>query len=173
MVGKTKKSIKKISTGSKLWRLALCVAAPLAVGGLSAWLTRDNMGKFGEFNQPPLSPPAWLFPVAWTILYVLMGIASYFIWRSGTTSKEKKSWANGALFLYDLQLVFNFCWTPLFFNFEWFWFAFGWLIVMWLIIIILMGNTKKLSKAAFWLLVPYVLWTTFAAYLNFSIALLN
>ena len=183
---KTKKSAKKtistkrtvtvkqkISAWGNFWRFMLCIAVPLVVGGLSAFLTQGNMSKFGEFNQPPLSPPAWLFPVAWTALYALMGIASFLIWRSGVMTKSKKSWANGALFLYGLQLVFNFCWSPIFFNLEWFWFAFGWLVVMWLLIIVLIGNTKKLSCAAFWLLMPYVLWTTFAAYLNCAIALLN
>ena len=78
----------KISTFNKIWRLALCILVPVGVGGLSAALTMGAMSSFGEMKQPPLSPPAWLFPVAWTILYVLMGLASWLIWYTGTCNAK-------------------------------------------------------------------------------------
>ncbi len=164
---------KSLSTGSKAWRVALCILVPVAVGGASAALTMGAMSSFGEMKQPPLSPPAWLFPVAWTILYVLMGLASWLIFWAGKKDSKKVLSAKAALIIYGVQLVFNFCWSPVFFNFKWYWFAFGWLIAMWLMIIVLAVRTRKISLSAFWMLLPYILWCTFAAYLNCGIALLN
>ena len=126
------------------------------------------MTKFGSFNQPPLAPPAWLFPVAWTILYILMGLASYLIWAKSKNGTNKE-----ILILYGLQLAMNFVWTPLFFLAEQYWFAFAWLVAMWIVIVMMMVKTKKVSVAALLLLVPYILWCTFAAYLNCGIAILN
>ncbi len=169
------KKTKKLSTWGKVWRVALCIAVPLLGGFVISLFTRDAMSKFGSFNQPPLAPPAWLFPVAWTILYVLMGVASYLIWKKGHDSRKvaEKSDSRTALIIYAVQLVFNFIWTPLFFSLEWYWFAFSWLLVMWALIIVLMVKTYKISRAAFWMLLPYIIWCTFAAYLNCGIAVLN
>ena len=176
------KIIQKYTTSKKVWLLIFAVAIPLIVGGVSAALTMGNMSIFGNLNQPPLSPPAWLFPVAWTILYVLMGVASYLIFSAGyiknpsTGRKPKDSerlLANQALTIYGIQLAFNFFWSIFFFNLKSYYFAFAWLVVMWLLIIILMVKAKKLNPAAFWCLLPYILWCTFAAYLNISIAILN
>lgn len=165
---------KKLSTGRKVAAAILCILAPLIVGGVSALMTMNSMSKFGEMEQPPLSPPAWLFPVAWTILYVLMGLASYLIFMGGLNgNKRQKKMATAALVIYGIQLAFNFVWSPLFFNLEWYWFAFGWLVAMWLMIIALMILAGKVSKGAVWCLLPYILWCTFAAYLNIGIAILN
>ncbi len=159
------KSTKKLTTWGKIWRITLAIAIPLGGGVIIALLTQNTMSKFGAFNQPPLAPPAILFPIAWTILYTLMGLASYFIWRTG---KGKI-----ALILYAIQLAFNFIWTPLFFALDQFWLAFVWLLIMWAIILALMIKTFKISKPAFYMLLPYILWCTFAAYLNCGIAILN
>lgn len=172
MATKTKTK-NKLTTWGMIWRFVLCVAAPLAVGGLSAFLTMGAMNKFGEMNQPFLAPPAWLFPIAWTILYVLMGVASYLIYVAGRKSKKNMAIAKSALIIYGIQLVFNFCWSPLFFNAQMYWAAFAWLLVMWALIIALMVRTHMISKLAMWCLVPYILWCTFAAYLNLGIAILN
>lgn len=167
-------STKNISTVGKIWRLAACIAVPLGGGFLISLLTRDAMGQFNSFKQPPLAPPAWLFPVAWTILYVLMGIASYLTYMACTNGKkaEQKS-AKLVLCLYGLQLIFNFAWTPIFFNAGQFWLAFIVLIAMWLLEIAILVKLRRLSAPAFYCLIPYLLWTTFAAYLNISIAILN
>lgn len=164
----------KISTFNKIWRLALCILVPVGVGGLSAALTMGAMSSFGEMKQPPFSPPAWLFPVAWTILYVLMGLASWLIWYTGTCNAKTKDATRKLLIIYGVQLFFNFCWSPVFFNFKWYWFAFVWLIVMWAMIIALVAGVRKLlNRGAMVCLVPYLLWCTFAAYLNAGIAILN
>ena len=186
MVNKTTKSTRKESTPktarpkslsawSKIWHIALAIIIPLGGGFVISLFTRDAMMKFAEFNQPPLAPPAWLFPVAWTILYVLMGIASYLIWRKYHESKKSvdKNLARCTLIIYTIQLVFNFAWTPFFFVLDQFWFAFAWLLVMWLLVLILIIKAYRISKPAFWMLLPYLLWCTFAAYLNCGIAILN
>lgn len=171
-----KRNSKKhnITTFSKIWRIALCILVPLGGGIIVSLFTRNAMDQFGMLKQPPLAPPAWLFPVAWTILYTLMGVASYLIYRAWEKgSKSDKNCAYIALVLYGVQLVFNFIWTPIFFNANLYWLAFAVLMIMWILEIILIIKAFKLSRAAFWCLLPYLLWTTFAAYLNISIAILN
>ena len=174
-INKTKSESAKTSTWGKVWRIALAIAVPLGGGLIISLFTRNAMTKFGRFNQPPLSPPAILFPIAWTILYVLMGLASYYIWKKGHDSRKKsdKSLSRTTLIIYAIQLAFNFVWTPLFFIFDLFWFAFVWLLIMWALVLALVIISYKISKPAFWMLLPYLLWCTFAAYLNCGIAILN
>lgn len=151
----------------KNWKtLILCIALPLAVGGLSALLTRNSMQTFDTINKPALSPPGWLFPVAWTVLYILMGIASYLVLTSGKPNKA-------ALRFYVLQLVFNFFWSIIFFNLELYLFAFIWLAALWLLILITTFLFYNISEPAGYLMIPYLLWVTFAGYLNLSIYFLN
>ena len=170
-----KKKTAKISTWGKIWRIALAIVVPLGGGLIISLFTRDAMSKFSTFHQPPLAPPAWLFPVAWMSLYVLMGLASYFIWKKGYDSKKvaEKTASRNALIVYGVQLVMNFVWTPLFFSLGWYWFAFAWLMVMWALIIVLLVQAFRISRPAFFMLLPYIIWCTFAAYLNCGIAILN
>lgn len=140
---------------------------PLAVGGAAAWLTMDSMSVYETLRQPPLSPPGWVFPVVWTVLYILMGIAAYLVWRRDSTGR------NGALFFYGLQLAFNFVWPLLFFNAQNYALAFLWLIVLWILVLVTTVRFFKETKAAGWLMIPYLLWTAFAAYLNAGVWLLN
>lgn len=147
-------------------KLILCIALPLIVGGLSALLTKDSMAVFDSLQKPAFSPPGWLFPVVWTLLYCLMGIASYLVLISGAPS-------GNACRLYALQLVFNFFWTILFFHMERYLAAFFWLILLWILILLTARSFYKISKWAGYLMIPYLLWVTFAGYLNFSIYLLN
>jgi tryptophan-rich sensory protein len=149
--------------------LALCIGIPLAVGGLSALLTGNSMQSFSALKQPPLSPPGWLFPVAWTLLYILMGIACYLVVTSAAPEAARKA----ALRTYAAQLFFNGLWTLLFFRLEWRLFALAWLIVLWLLILVCAMQFGRIRKAAGWLLAPYLAWTTFAAYLNLGVWLLN
>lgn len=149
------------------WKnLISCIAIPLAVGGLSALLTRNSMDAFDSIAKPDLTPPDWLFPVVWTILYILMGIASYL----GLTSKKPN---NAALTVYAVQLAFNFFWPIIFFNLKLYLFAFIWLVLLWLLILKTALLFYQISKPAGYLMIPYLLWVTFAGYLNFSIYLLN
>lgn len=156
---------------NKIWEIIVAIAIPLIVGGLSAFLTKDAIESFNELVQPPLSPPSFLFPIVWTILFVLMGIASYLIYKNNDVNvyKERKR----ALILYFIQLIFNFFWSLIFFNLQTFYFAFAWLLVLWILIILLMYNAKLVNKVSYYLLVPYIIWVTFAGYLNLAIAILN
>ena len=149
------------------WKnLITCLAIPLAVGSLSALLTQNSMATFNSITKPGLSPPGWLFPVVWTILYILMGIASYLVLTSGKPN-------DNALTIYTIQLVFNFFWSIIFFNLELYLFAFIWLVLLWLLILITTLLFYQISKPAGYLMIPYLLWVTFAGYLNLSIYLLN
>lgn len=150
-----------------LWKkLLVCAAIPLAVGSLSAALTRDQMNLYETVQKPALTPPGWIFPVVWTILYILMGIASYLV----LVSEENK---DTALKAYGLQLAANFIWPLLFFNLQQYTLAFFWLLLLWLLIYITTVLFYRISKPAGYLMLPYLLWVTFAGYLNLSIALLN
>lgn len=147
-------------------KLAVCVAIPLAVGGLAALLTSNAMDAFGQLRQPPLSPPAWLFPVAWTILYALMGLASYFAADSSEQSRD-------ALMLYAVQLAVNFIWPILFFSIAAYLFALVWLVLLVVLVALNVVAFWRIDKRAGWLMVPYLAWVCFATYLNAGIWYLN
>lgn len=149
--------------------LIVCLAVPLAVGGLSALLTGDGMERFKSLNKPPLTPPGWLFPVVWTILFLMMGIASYLVWKNGRSHQKVR----GALTIYGVQLGFNFLWSMLFFNRGLYLTAFFELVALWLLILLTTARFYRLSRAGGSLLAPYLLWVTFAGYLNFGVYLLN
>ncbi len=149
--------------------LAKCIAIPLLVGGLSAFLTRDSMRVFTELNRPPLSPPGWLFPIVWTILYILMGVSSYLIIQSGAEEEA----VNSALSVYVYQLIVNFLWSTFFFNFGWYLFSFIWLVLLWVLVLIMIVRFYNISRLAGILQIPYLIWVTFAGYLNLGIWLLN
>lgn len=150
-------------------KLIICIAIPLAVGGLSALLTGGFSENFSDLVQPPLSPPGWVFPVVWTILYVLMGWASYRIWEAPAPPEQKRT----ALVLYGVQLFLNFLWSPVFFRLELRLTAFFILVGLWLAIYLTMRLFSAIDETASDLLLPYILWVTFAAYLNMGVFLLN
>ncbi len=143
---------------------AIAVAIPLAVGFLSS-LIAGNMDP--SIIKPPLSPPDWVFPVVWTILYIMIGIASYIVY------KKSDCLINDALKAYAYQLFVNFCWPIVFFRFEYFSAA---AVVLGVLILLVISNIiefYKVDKTAGKLLVPYLVWCVFALYLNIGIALLN
>ena len=150
-------------------KLLICLAIPLAVGGLAALLTGGGMGAYGEFNQPPLSPPGWLFPIVWTILYLLMGYASYRVLTSSATPEKVRN----ALILYGAQLAVNFLWPLVFFGLGWYWVSFFVLLVLWALIFLTIRAFSEIDEKAGDLLLPYILWVTFAGYLNLGVAILN
>lgn len=147
-------------------KLILCILLPLFVGGISAFLTKDNMDIFSFLNKPSLTPPGFVFPIVWTILYILMGIASYLVLTTDKTD-------DFSLFFYGLQLFFNFFWSILFFNLEAYLLSFIWLILLWILIFITTILFYKISKPAGYLMIPYLLWVSFAGYLNLAIYFLN
>ena len=152
------------------WKqLILCIAISLAVGGLSALLTGTAMEAYETMIKPSLSPPAEVFPVVWTILYTLMGISSYLILNSGADTTEVRR----ALTLYAEQLLVNFLWSTFFFSFQWYFFAFLWLLLLIGLVAAMILEFRKISKAAAWINIPYFLWLLFAGYLNFTVWRLN
>lgn len=146
--------------------LLIAILIPLAVGSLSALLS-GGMNSYAVLNKPALSPPAILFPIVWSILYVLMGISSYIIAASDSPDKKK------ALSVYWLQLLFNFFWSIFFFRFSLYLFSFVWLLAMIALIIIMIYRFYKISPIAAYLQIPYLIWCIFAAYLNFMVYQLN
>lgn len=149
-------------------KLLICLAIPLAVGGLAALLT-GGMTQYKQLRQPPLAPPGWVFPVVWTILYLLMGYASYRIWVSDAPRREKKE----ALKLYGAQLAINFLWPLVFFGLEQYLLAFFVLLLLWALIFLTIRAFSHIDETAADLLLPYILWVTFAGYLNVGVYLLN
>jgi tryptophan-rich sensory protein len=148
---------------------ALWIGLSEAVGALSGFLSRDGMKLFSQtVIQPPLSPPMWLFPVVWGILYALMGIGVARI-RLSPPSAPRNTGTN----LFIAQLVVNFFWSLIFFNAQTFGFAFLWLLLLWALVLLMILTFHKVDKIAAWLQIPYLLWLTFAAYLNFGIWYLN
>lgn len=147
----------------------LCVLLPLFVGLLASSLTAENFSMIDQLNKPPLFPPRILFPIVWTILYILMGIASYLV----LTSNGDPNDIIDALSAYLLQLGVNFFWPIFFFNLQAFFFSFLWLVLLWILIALTIYNFAQVSKTAAYLMIPYLVWVTFAGYLNLSIFLLN
>ena len=138
----------------------------LAAGGLSALLA----GGFSNYNmmeKPPFSPPSWVFPVVWAVLYIMMGIAAVMVSRSNDIDKSS------ALRLFVLQLIVNLIWPIIFFRFEAPKFALFWLLLLIILVILTTRSFFSVSKKAGWLMIPYIIWLFVAFYLNFGIVALN
>lgn len=148
---------------------ALWIVGVEAVGALSGFLTRDGAESYSEtIRQPPLSPPAIVFPIVWGILFLLMGVSAARIYGAPASPDRAR-----ALRIFAVQLAFNFFWSILFFNFQAFGAALVWLAVLWLLIVWMIAEFAKVDKTAAWLQVPYLLWVSFAAYLNAGVWRLN
>ena len=152
------------------WKTLLkSIAIPLITGGISALISMGGMKNFDTVNKPSFTPPMVLFPIVWTILFILMGISFYLIITSNASAVR----LSNAVKLYGAQLIFNFFWSIWFFALSLYWFSFIWLVILWVLIILTIISFYKISKPAAYLLIPYLLWVTFAGILNFSIALMN
>ena len=149
--------------------LLICLAVPLTVGILSGILSGAGMEQYSEVNKPSLSPPGFIFPLVWSVLYILMGLSSYLILTSDVPLPQR----NRAMLVYILQLIVNFFWSPIFFGLDAYLFAFIWLVLLWLLIILMIYQFYKISKPAALLQIPYLVWVTFAGYLNLMVAILN
>ncbi len=139
-----------------------------AVGAVSALLTKDGMDRVMELPKSSLTPPPWLFPIVWGILFLLMGIGAARVWLAPDSPEKGKG-----LWFFVFQLIFNFFWSLLYFNMQWFGVAFIWLIVLWILIAGMAYNFYQMDKAAGLLQVPYLLWVAFAGYLNYVTWMLN
>jgi len=147
--------------------LIISILISLGVGGLSALITGGSMDMYNMLVKPPLSPPGIVFPIVWTILYILMGISAYIIYKSRDISKKE------ALKIYAIQLLINFIWPILFFKLEWLFPSFIWILILLGVIILMISKFYKIDKTAAYLQIPYLLWVIFATYLNFSFYILN
>ena len=140
-----------------------------AVGALSGWLTRKGTELYAQtILKPPLSPPGWVFPVAWSILYALMGIGAARVSLLPPSGERSRG-----LNLWIVQLVINFFWSPIFFNLQAFGPAFFCLLLLWVLVLWMVFVFRKVDPLAAKLQIPYLLWLTFAAYLNFGVWYLN
>ena len=149
--------------------MAICIAIPLAVGALSSLLTMGSMKAFAHLRQPPLSPPGWLFPVVWSVLYILMGISTYLVY----TARETPQMRFSALIAYGIMLVFNFVWPLLFFRMGMRLVAFVWLLLLLGLVLLTASLFYQVRKIAGLLYIPYLAWMVFAGYLNFGVYWLN
>ena len=140
---------------------SLQLFTPLILGGLIGFIINSSM-DYTSLNQPPLSPPSIIFPIVWSILYLLMGI-SYFLYRK----EYKKN------YLYYLQLVVNLIWPILFFTLKLRFFSIIWIIILAYLIYRLIIEWKDKKRISAYLLIPYLIWTIFATYLNIGVFLLN
>ena len=156
--------------GKIKWKqLAICLAIPLAVGALAAFLSRGGMEDYKTMYKPLLSPPGWVFPIVWTALYLLMGCASYLVLTSEASEPRRRR----ALTVYAVQLGINLLWPLFFFRLGWYGFAFVWLLLLIAAVLACRLLFRYIDKRAGDLLLPYVIWLFFAAYLNLGVAILN
>ncbi|HIU47736.1 MAG TPA: tryptophan-rich sensory protein [Candidatus Avimonoglobus intestinipullorum] len=147
--------------------LVIAILIPLAVGALSALLTKDSMQVYNQLNKPALSPPPVVFPIVWAILYILMGISSYMIHKSGAYNRAS------ALKLYTVQLALNLAWPIIFFALQLYLAAFLWLLALIAVLGVMIYRFYRIRPLAAYLQLPYLAWTLFAAYLNWMVFLLN
>ena len=160
-------------TAKKPFRLGVYLGflgVTLLAGFIGAWLggfIGGSSALYESLVEPPLAPPAILFPIIWPILYVLMASAAYLAWAANPGERSP------ALRWYAVQLVINMLWPLLFFRLGWFLVAFFWLLLLIAAVALTMVGFRYLSKTAYWLMVPYLLWLLFAAYLNLGTYLLN
>lgn len=148
--------------------LIFIVAAELA-GALSALFAGNSSSFYSELTKPPLSPPGWLFPVIWPILYALMGLSVFLIFTSNGTSKEKRT----AYRIYAAQLLVNFTWSIVFFRLRMIELSVAVILLLLVLIIVMIAVFRKIRPISAFLNVPYLLWTIFASYLNIGILILN
>lgn len=154
----------------KIIILAGFLAVPLLVGFLSSLLVNiPQTEQYADFIQPSFAPPGWLFGPVWTVLYLLMGWSAFLVWRRGW----HKPAVRAALTVFSLQLLFNFFWTIIFFGLG----LRGWALIeialLWILILLNLILHYRQNKLAGWLLLPYLLWVSFATVLNFAIWRLN
>lgn len=153
---------------SKKWGpYAASIIIALAVGFLSGLSTSTGMLNYEQLMKPPLTPPSVVFPIVWPILYILMGISAAMIWKSESPYRKK------SLGIYAVQLLVNAVWSVIFFTFQAYFFAFLWLILLWVLILKMILCFYRIDPLAGLLQIPYLLWVSFAGYLSCAIWLLN
>lgn len=150
-------------------KLVFSIFLPLFAGIVGSIFTYANIFSWYVFlKKPVLSPPNWVFGPVWTLLYILMGVAAYLVWieKKNKTSKQ-------AMQLYWIQLALNSMWSIVFFGLQQLFASSVIIILLWFMVLLTILKFNKISKKAAYLLIPYLLWITFASYLNISVWLLN
>ena len=147
--------------------LILQVVLALLAGGVASLVAGETSPLYTRLTAPPLAPPGWLFPVVWTVLYILMGLAAGLVARSDDLDRGI------ALAFFYLQLVMNVLWPLFFFRLEWLSVAAVWLLLLTVAVLATWRKFRAVNTVAGWLLVPYLLWCLFALYLNVGFAVLN
>lgn len=151
-------------------KLAASVFVCLAAGGIGTVFTVQSIPTwYSTLNKPVFSPPNYLFGPVWTVLYILMGISLYLVWKRGLKTGKVRS----ALYIFGIQLILNAIWSPIFFGLKNLLLALIVIIVMWIYILKTILVFLKIDKTAGYLLYPYLAWVSFASLLNFSVWLLN
>lgn len=151
-----------------IWKFLGAVAVCELAGIIGAFSTMPAIpGWYSTLVKPLLSPPSWIFGPVWTLLYFLMGVALYFVWTSESFEKRK------AMMIFGVQLFFNFIWSIIFFGYQNPGLALIDIVLLWMTIVWTIISFKNISRTAAWLLAPYILWVSFAIYLNYSIWALN
>lgn len=155
---------------TKIVKLICSMAVCILIGFLGSFATRGSVTTwYADLSRPSFTPPDWTFGVVWPILYVMMGISAFLIWNMGFDKTEVKV----ALGIFGLQLILNGLWTPIFFGLHLIGLALVEIIMMWAAILLTIISFWKVSKPAAFLLLPYILWVSFAIVLNASLYILN
>lgn len=150
-------------------KLIISIAIPFIAGGIGSYFTYPAISSwYATLEKPFFSPPNFLFGPVWTILYLLMGFSFYLIWSGKVTLKQKQ-----AIRFYFVQLILNTSWSIIFFGFKNPLLAFINIIFLWIFIFLTIKSFLSIKRPAGYLLLPYILWVSFAALLNFSIVILN
>ena len=151
-------------------KLAISCAISLGTGALSAVISMPGMSNFDKAAKPPLTPPSWLFPIVWTILFLLMGISAYLVYTDKYSNPDERK---RALVIYGAQLAVNFFWPIVFFSLSAYFLAFIWIILLLVLVIIMTRKFYAISPAAGIIQIPYIIWTAFATYLTFGVFVMN
>lgn len=151
----------------RLTELFIFIFSTELAGVLSGIIAGNSFGLYSSFEKPPLSPPSWVFPFMWAILYAIMGASAYIVYFSDNDNRRKN------LAIYGIQLFFNFLWSIIFFRFQFFGFSALIIAVLIALVIYMIMQFKKSSKIAGYINIPYLIWLVFALYLNIGISVLN
>lgn len=162
-------NIFKVDGKKSIVALIISVLIAEGIGFLSGFLSMNTSSAYENFNKPSFSPPGWVFPIVWTILFFLMAVAAYRIWLKGKSGVDIKK----ALTLYGIQLFFNFLWSIIFFRYRLYAIAFLELLLLLVFILLTTFEFHKIDKIAGYLMIPYIAWVSFAGVLNFAIWMLN
>ena len=162
-------NIFKVDGKKSIIALIISILLAQGTGILSSFLSMTASSTYENFNKPSFSPPGWVFPIVWTILFFLMAVAAYRVWMKGKSGED----VTKALLLYAIQLFLNFLWSIIFFRFRLYAIAFLELLILLVFILLTTFEFFDIDKTAAYLMIPYIAWVSFAGILNYTIWMLN